>query len=154
MSDFVTQIENNRRIIYHIIYKYCSDESYADDLFQDILCRAWPSYPSFRGESSFKQWIARIARNTAIDRLRRIKLNTVLTANCFYEIIDEPYTEKQLPTMGSLSHIERTTLDMVLNGLSYAEISNKMNEPENRIRVRMHRIKQRLSKQINHTYGH
>lgn len=149
---FVALIREHRSLIYIIVNQYCKDVNYRDDLYQDILTRAWKGFQSFRWECSFKTWICKIARYTAIDRLRRIKDNMVSVAqnNIFYGIIDEPYEEKELPVINTLSVIEKRTLEMVLNGLSYADISHKTGEPINRITVRMHRIKQRLSKKIKH----
>jgi len=148
---FVSLVESHRSLIYVIVNKYCLDVSYRDDLYQDILARAWKSYPSFREDCSFKYWIGKIARNTAIDRLRKLKGDIIHIANdnIFYSIIDEPYTETPLPPIHH-PPIEQKTFNLVLEGLSYSEISNVINEPENRIRVRMHRIKKQLSKTIKY----
>lgn len=150
MADFVALIDKNRGIIYHIIHKYCKDENYFDDLFQDIICRAWPSFPNLKNERAFPKWIARVATYTAIDRIKCIKNNTILSNNIFYEIVDEEYTEQQIPAIETFSKTEQATLQMIINGLTYEEISRKMGEPSTRIRVRMHRLRQRLSKQIKY----
>jgi RNA polymerase sigma factor (sigma-70 family) len=147
-AEFVTGINEHRRLIYKLIHQYCKDESYVDDLFQDIICRAWASFHNFRKECQFRQWIARIARNTAIDRLRRIKGQTLLVNNFLFEIIDEPYTEIRLPACNTLSPIEQKTLDLYIDGLAYSEISDITGDPPKRIAVRMHRIKKQLSKSI------
>jgi RNA polymerase sigma-70 factor (ECF subfamily) len=151
---FVALINDHRSLIYTIVNQYCKDANYRDDLYQDILTRAWKAYQTFRWECTFKTWICNIARYTAIDRLRRLKNNVISVANnnIFYSIIDEPYLEKSLPAIDSLSPTEQRTLNLALDGLSYTMISDILNEPENRIRVRMHRIKARLSKHIKQYY--
>jgi DNA-directed RNA polymerase specialized sigma24 family protein len=147
-AEFITGINEHRRLIYKLINQYCKDENYKDDLFQDIICRAWTSFHTFRKECQFRQWIARIARNTAIDRLRRIKGTTLLVNNFLFDIVDEPYTEMRLPVSNTLSSIEKKTLDLYISGLTYTEISDITGDPPNRIAVRMHRIKKQLSKSI------
>lgn len=147
-TDFMLLADSHRSLIFSIIHKYCKDENYFDDLHHDILLRAWDAYIKTTSIQSFKSWICRIAINTSIDRLRRLKQNIINIANdnYFYCIPDEPYKEERLPIIDTLSKTERSTLDMVLAGMSYKEISAKTGEPINRITVRMHRIKERLSK--------
>jgi RNA polymerase sigma-70 factor (ECF subfamily) len=45
-------------------------EADADDLTQEVFLRVYKSLPSFRGESSVKTWIYRIATNMSLDRMR------------------------------------------------------------------------------------
>lgn len=149
-AEFVTLVQNNRRLIYHIINRYPIEDNYKDDLFQDIICRAWSSFNAFRGESQFNTWIGRIARNVTIDHLRRLKtkIHSISHNNFFFEIEDTPYEEQPFPVLDILSPIEKRTLEMRINGLSYAEISKITGEPANRITVRMHRIKNLLAKSV------
>jgi RNA polymerase sigma-70 factor (ECF subfamily) len=148
---FVALVQDNRNLIYHFINKYCSDEEYKDDLFQDILLRGWHAYDNFKGESKFSTWIGRIARNTAIDRLRRLsnKAKEISVSNWLFEITDESYSEKPFPVIDSLSETEKQTLFMRIEGLTFAEISERTGEPTSRLLVRMHRIKKQLSKSLS-----
>ena len=43
----------------------------AEEAMQDTFIRAFRYLPKFRRESSFKTWLAHIARNTSLTRLRR-----------------------------------------------------------------------------------
>ena len=49
---------------------YLSDRQLAEDAFQETFLRAWKSLPDFRGESSHKTWLTRIALNTCRSTLR------------------------------------------------------------------------------------
>jgi RNA polymerase sigma-70 factor, ECF subfamily len=42
----------------------------ADDLAQDVFVKVSQALPEFRGDSTMSSWIYRIARNSAVDRLR------------------------------------------------------------------------------------
>lgn len=42
----------------------------AEDVVMDTFLRAWKALPAFRGGSSLKTWLLRIARNRALDLIR------------------------------------------------------------------------------------
>ena len=49
---------------------YLGDRQLAEDAFQITMTKAWRRLHAFRGESSVKTWISRIAVNTCRDMLR------------------------------------------------------------------------------------
>ncbi len=51
----------------------CGDASWADDLAQDALLRAYVASGSFLGLSKFRTWLFRIAYNCYVDDLRKRK---------------------------------------------------------------------------------
>lgn len=53
------------------LYHLLGNELEAQDVAQDSLVLAFTKLHTFRGQSSFFTWLFRIARNTAISRLRR-----------------------------------------------------------------------------------
>jgi len=50
---------------------YLGDRQLAEDAFQETFVKAWRRKDTFRGESSIKTWLSRIAVNTCRDMLRR-----------------------------------------------------------------------------------
>lgn len=42
-----------------------------DDLVQEVFVKIWKTLPCFRGQSSLKTWVSRIAVNTSLDYCRR-----------------------------------------------------------------------------------
>lgn len=50
---------------------YLGDRQLAEDAFQETFVKAWRRQGTFRGESSEKTWLSRIAVNTCRDTLRR-----------------------------------------------------------------------------------
>jgi RNA polymerase sigma-70 factor (ECF subfamily) len=61
---------NNRRL-YRIARGILRDESEAEDVVQETYVRAFTQLDDFRGDSSLATWLARIAMNEALGRLRR-----------------------------------------------------------------------------------
>ena len=49
---------------------YLGDRQLAEDAFQETFLKAWEKWDGFRGESSVKTWLTRIAVNTCRDMLR------------------------------------------------------------------------------------
>lgn len=64
-------IERYRYVLQKICNIYFYGDPYADDFMQEIVIRLWKAYPFFRGESSVKTWLYRVAINTSIDLIRK-----------------------------------------------------------------------------------
>lgn len=151
---FAALLLSNKKLIFKILNSHIQDQGCHDDLFQEISLKAWECYDDFKGKSKFSVWLAQIAKFTVIDKLRRLQAhaNRISKYNVFYEIttslIDEPYSERSLPIIDSLSEVEKRTLQMRIEGLTFNEISQITGEPINRLLIRMYRIKERLSKSL------
>ena len=61
---------NNRRL-YRIARGILRNDGEAEDVVQETYVRAFTHLESFRGDSSLATWLARIAMNEALGRLRR-----------------------------------------------------------------------------------
>lgn len=67
-----------RTPVYSFIYKKVNDKQLADELTQDIFINVIESLRDFRYQCSLKTFIFTIARNKAIDYMRRKKIKRVL----------------------------------------------------------------------------
>ena len=45
---FVSIINENKRVINNVINIYCYEKNYREDLFQDIMVRAWMAFDRFK----------------------------------------------------------------------------------------------------------
>ncbi len=66
-------IDEHAAAVYRVALGIVRDPSLAEDVVQETMIKAWRSIESFRGESSERGWILRIAHNTAVSTLRRIR---------------------------------------------------------------------------------
>ncbi len=57
--------------VYGVVYRMLGNADVAADIAQDTFIAAFRSITSFRGDSSFRSWILRIASNLACDHWRR-----------------------------------------------------------------------------------
>lgn len=64
-------VQRHNRKLFRIARGVVRDDSEAEDIVQETYVRAFTRLGSFRGESAFATWLARIALNEAFARLRR-----------------------------------------------------------------------------------
>jgi RNA polymerase sigma-70 factor (ECF subfamily) len=81
---------DNQAKVYRLALSLAGNAHDAEDITQDAFFRAFRSYDTFRGESSFFTWIYRIALNVANDHLKqRAKLPIYeLTEDLGYSLED------------------------------------------------------------------
>jgi len=60
-------------IVYNLIVRLVGDRREAEDLTQETFMKMWKALSRFDTDKTFKTWIFVIARNTAIDYLRKKK---------------------------------------------------------------------------------
>lgn len=156
-KEFSQRIKDSQGIIHKVSRMYCDDEEHRKDLFQEILIQLWDSYPSFRGEAKFSTWMYRVALNVAIQDFRKIKKKQQLffQTTQFKDISDEPvqeYLNDKLKLMhaaiGNLNRIEKAIVMLHLEGKANEEIAEIIGITQNYVRVKMNRIKSKLSKTI------
>lgn len=72
LDEFESIYREHRDYIRAVIYWLVREDS-IDDIVQETFIKAWKSYGKFNHDSSIKTWLYRIARNCAIDHLRKVK---------------------------------------------------------------------------------
>lgn len=64
-------IDEHASAVYQLAFGMLHDRGLAEDVVQETMIKAWRSMGSFRGDSSMRTWVLRIAHNTSIDAMRR-----------------------------------------------------------------------------------
>lgn len=67
-------IERYTNKIFTFVCRYVKDEDIAEDVVQDVFIKMWKNLESFDQEKNFKVWLYSIAKNTALDFLKKKKL--------------------------------------------------------------------------------
>ena len=70
-------VDRYSRAVFNLIARMVRDAGVAEELAQDAFVKAFGALKSFDPACKFSSWILRIAHNTAIDHLRRLRLPTV-----------------------------------------------------------------------------
>lgn len=64
-------VTRHRRHVYQVCYRFAHGHEDASDLTQDVFLKVYRALGSFKGESSFKTWLYRIAVNVGLSRAAR-----------------------------------------------------------------------------------
>lgn len=154
--DFASIINQHSRIINKVSYFYATDKLPFDDLRQEIHVNLWLGLKQFRGDSKISTWIYRVAVNSALMALRssRSRIETVSLEFGRLDIsseIDDAQREN-LQTLyaliNRLEDIEKAIILLWLDEYSYDEIADTLGLKRNTVATKIHRIKDKLSKQI------
>ncbi|WP_290045146.1 sigma-70 family RNA polymerase sigma factor [uncultured Muribaculum sp.] len=154
--DFASLIKQHSRIINKVSYFYANDKLPFDDLRQEIYVNIWLGLKQFRGDSKMSTWIYRVAVNSALMALRssKPKIETVSVDFGLLDISSEAddVQRENLQALQSLINrledIEKAIMLLWLDEHSYDEIADIIGLKRNTVAVKIHRIKEKLSKQI------
>ena len=154
--DFAFIIEQHSRIINKVSYFYATGKLTFDDLRQEIYVNIWLGLKQFRGDSKISTWIYRVAVNSALMALRSSKPK-IETVSLDFRLLDisseiDDAQKENLQTLHSLinrlENIEKAIILLWLDEYSYDEIADTVGLKRNTVAVKIHRIKEKLSKHI------
>ena len=151
--------------VYGFQLKRIQNENDAEDVTIQTFSRAFDKIDTYKTEYKFKTWLITISKNIHIDLLRKEKrsITTEISKddeNSLFQILDEtPSVEDKLITEQNLAKLLRDIKKLkphyqeVINlryfqELSYKEISTKLNEPINNVKVKLLRAKKLLAEII------
>ena len=149
MVDFEEIYSQYSPQIFRVCMGYVNDEDQARDLVQETFISVWKNLSSFKHQSKISTWIFRIATNNclrAIEKSKRI-IKTELPFN-LPDVVEESNEDKlQLlyNCIAELDEMDRIIISLVLEDLPQAEIASIVGLSNANIRVKVHRIKEKLS---------
>lgn len=142
--------------VFRMADRVVGNHAAALDVVQDTFVRAARSLDGFRGEGSFRGWLARIAVNQARDELRRrsrrreASLEAASAAPDTAPLPDERSERAELARRAmafahTLPEKQREALLLrVTEGLSFAEVGEALGSSEGSARVSYHYALQKL----------
>ncbi len=135
------------------------DQALAEDLSHDVFINVWNALSKFRGEANYKTWIYRITVNSCLQYLRKPGMKAGLAPEQLENIRDQDteatakgqeQVSELYRAIGQLAEVDRLIIMMVLDELEYDQIASVMGISESTLRVKIHRIKQRIKNFIRH----
>ena len=140
--------------VFRLCMGYANDTAAAKDLAQETFIKVWKQLPTFRNESSIGTWIFRIASNTCLRQIQKDK--KMLKSELPLEIKDEILNtniEKDIQLLyqyiSELQEVERIIISLELEDMNQKEIAEIVGLSEGNVRVKIHRIKEKLTKKFN-----
>lgn len=150
--------------VYGFQLKRIENENDAEDITIQTFSKAFDRIETFDDNFKFKTWLITISKNIHIDLLRKekrkISQRNLSDNEHALQILDEsPSAEDKLITEQNLAKLLRDIKKLnphyqeVINlryfqELSYKEISEKLNEPMNNVKVKLLRAKKLLAEII------
>ena len=148
--------------VYTLARRLVGDPHLAADVAQEALIRAWRALPNFRGDAKFSTWLYRITVNTSWTHKKRAARHRTSDIEDHFDLaapVDATHPEKAgelLELRGKL----RKALDRLPNaqrevvvlkdvyGWSHTEIADSMGISVTAAKVRLHRARARLAKDL------
>jgi len=137
--------------VYRICLGYVNNESIAKDLAQEVFIKVWNNLSKFKGESKINTWIFRIASNQCIQHIQKEKRlpKTFFPSNISESKTDTKTKEERSKLLyqyiSELSEIDRLIISLELEDLNQNEIAKVVGISPGNVRVRIHRIKEKLT---------
>lgn len=155
--------------IYNFAKQYGKTEADAEDITQDTFFKAWKHLKRFDAKKSFKPWLYAIARNTALDHIKRKRTSTFSELDSgdselqFADSLednsplpDQEYEKKEIAreitgALNTLSPDHRAVLIMHYHeDLTFNEIADIMKKPMNTVKSWHRRALAKIKKLLVH----
>jgi len=164
---------NNRRL-YRIARGILRNDSEAEDVVQETYVRAFTHLENFRGDSSLATWLARIAMNEALGRLRRqrpaVEWNSLPPGTLEAQIIQFPHSgasedpEKSMAQRQIQNVVEHAIDELpdafrvvfitrVIEGMNVEETAEILQLKPETVKTRLHRARTMLRENVEKKIG-
>ena len=153
--------QENAKLVYRFLLKYCHDPQLAEELTQETFLRAMNSINRYDHSCKISVWLCQIAKHIYLQYLRKhgkeipseeIHLDEITTNSPHEEGIEEKLIRRYdlldvLKDMQSLPEQMREVIYLrTMAELSFKEIGEILGKSENWSRVTFYRCKERLLK--------
>ena len=135
------------------------DAAAREDLLQEILFALWRALPNFRGQSSEKTFVFRVAHNRALTHRFRPRAETDPLDEATHVADPRPSPEAAAGSAQKLEQLLRAlqqlpvplrqVLTLSLEGLSRPELADVLGITENNAAVRLSRARKALQEEMN-----
>lgn len=154
--------QNYHKRVFVFVVRMVKDTAMAEDVAADVLFEVWKGAARFRARSKVSTWIFGIARNTALNALRRRAPETADLGEVVQMADSDPtpeqsagegeVREKVRKALSFLSGDHREIVELVLGqGLSYQEIAEIADCPVNTVKTRMFYARRALREILTRT---
>jgi RNA polymerase sigma-70 factor (ECF subfamily) len=148
---FATLYEKSSSHLFAVVLRICRDRAQAEDILQEVYVNVWRAASSFdAAQSQPLTWLTSIARNRAIDSLRRAQAQPQLQSSHSdddedSDVVDRTADDQPGPLdllsrasdaralshcMQDLSAPQRQSVALAFyDGLSHAEVAQQMGQP-------------------------
>jgi len=148
---FELLMRDHASMIRRIAASYEADRELAHDLAQEIFIAVWRALPSFRGESSLRSFVARIAHNRAVTHVTRSVAAPRWVELTGEHLCPQPGLEelalardreqRALAAVQKLPLAYRQVATLLLEGFTVAEVAQALSLTPNAVAIRASRAR-------------
>jgi RNA polymerase sigma-70 factor, ECF subfamily len=133
-------------LVYSVALRVLKEKEQAEDVMQEIFFHLWRKPDAFvRGRGSLCAWLMVVARNRAIDRIRRRKptespddVVLLSNTNLALEVERNELMARVRDVLKDLPPEQQTSLQMAyFEGLSHSEIAEQTGDPLGTVKTRI-----------------
>ena len=166
-------IKANNRLLYRLARGILRNDAEAEDVVQETYVRAFTNLDSFRGDSSLATWLARIAMNEALGRLRSqrptVELASLPSGAIEAQIIQFPLAasidpEKTMAQREIQTVVEHAIDELpepfrlvfitrVVEGMNVEETAEILDLKPETVKTRLHRARTMLRENVERKIG-
>lgn len=134
------------QVVYSVALRVLSDTGTAEDILQDVFMQLWRNPQAFKASrGSLAAWLAVIARNRAIDQLRKRRPEanaeeTVVSVDAGLENTAQrnQAIAKVRTVLDDMPAEQRTALELAFfEGMTHVEIAGKTGQPLGTVKTRI-----------------
>lgn len=147
--------------VYHFALYFTNNKQDAEDITQETFIKVLNNMQQLKDHTKKKAWILSIARNTAVDLIRKQKFirflpslikqesmpNTSSTSSNL--IVEENWVEIQKALFKIKPHYRSVIILRVLSELSLKDIAEALGCSEGKVRVDIHRALNKLKNDVS-----
>ncbi|MCB0728460.1 MAG: RNA polymerase sigma factor [Ignavibacteriae bacterium] len=138
--------------VFRLSMGYVNNTDKAKDLSQETFITVWQNISKFRNESSIGTWIFRIASNQCLRMIEKEKKmpKGEMPKEIKEELQNESESKKEFlyKSISELPETDRIIISLELEDVKQSEIAEVTGLSEANVRVRIHRIKEKLTKKF------
>jgi RNA polymerase sigma-70 factor (ECF subfamily) len=154
LKAFETIVRAYQQHIWRFLRRFLGDAAAAEDVAQETFLRLYRSLPGFAFQAKFSAWVFKIARNAALDELRRRQRRERVAVAAAAALDDssagaggtagETKVEIEAALAALPADLRETVVLVEVFGLPYAEVSAVVGAPVGTIKSRMFRARERM----------
>jgi RNA polymerase sigma-70 factor (ECF subfamily) len=156
---FSELVRTHAQGVLNVVYRMCGNMQIAEDAAQETFIQAWLRLQSYRPQASLRNWLYRIAVNTAIDMLRKEKRILPGAVEDLSLTDAEPGPEALVASSERAEFVQKIVLALpdasravlVLReyeGLTYQEIADALDIPVGTVMSRLNYARKLLKEKL------
>lgn len=145
-----------------VCLRYTKNRQEAEDVLQDGFVKLFTNIGQYNGSGSFEGWIRRIMVNTALEAVRKRKLD--YSSDDIQNFSNDPVSELDAMSKIALDDLLSLIRDLpsgcqlifnlyVIEGFNHKEIAEKLSVSEGTSKSQLARARQLLQEKINTIYA-